>query len=99
MTGKVLDVKQDCKHRFGEYVHVSANVLMEKSNDTDVLQTILALATHPLCNDQGSHRYFSLNTGRIITSSHAVPLPTPSSCIDTLHEMAASEPKHMTFSH
>ena len=40
MTGKVLDMKRDCKHRFGEYVHVPANVAPKKSNDTRVRQSI-----------------------------------------------------------
>ena len=40
MTGKVLDVKRDCKHRFGEYVHVPANVDPKKSNDTRVRRSV-----------------------------------------------------------
>ena len=73
LTGKVLDVKRDMKHRFGEYVEVTANVPKEKSNNTDVLRTFPGLATRPLCNDQGSHFYYSLITGKVIKSTHATP--------------------------
>ena len=37
MTGKVLNINQDCNHLFGGYVHILANIQKEKSNDTDVL--------------------------------------------------------------
>ena len=54
MTRKVLGVKQDCKHRFGEYVQANANVPANRSNNNDVLQSIQALATPPMCKNQGT---------------------------------------------
>ena len=55
LTGKVLDMKRDMKHQFGKYVEVTVNVPKEKSNNTDILSTFPAIATCPLCNDQGTH--------------------------------------------
>ena len=99
ITGNVLIVKQDMKHQLSEYIKVIANVPKEKSNNTDILCTFPALATCPLCNNQDTHRYFGLVSGKMVWSTHATPLSTPPDCADILHGFAALESDDMTFSH
>ena len=67
-------VKQDCKHGFGEYVHIPASVDPKKSNDTRV--------RWPVCNDQGTHVYLNIVSGKTVrrTGVQNTALPMTREC-------------------
>lgn len=83
VTGSGLDYNRHCKHEFGQYVQTH-----EEHDNSMRPRTIGAIALRPTGNNQGSHYYFSLSSGRIINRSYATALPMPSEVIDRVHTLA-----------
>ena len=69
MTGRVLNVKRDYVHCFGEFAMVDNNVPKEQSNSTDVMRALPTLVTRPTINEQGSHFYFNFSSGKVVRIS------------------------------
>ena len=70
---------------FGQY----AQVHMEGDNSMNP-RTIGAVALRPGGNRQGSVRFLSLHTGRVITGRSWTPIPIPHDVIRRVHHLARS---------
>ncbi len=62
MSGEVLDLKKSLP--FGSYCQVHEE---EMPRNSLVSRTLGVISLGPSGNTQGGHRFFTLNTGRVIT--------------------------------
>ena len=76
ITGAKIDYKRHCRHEFGDYVQT-----YEPHDNSMQLYTVGVLVIQPTGNCQGSYYYWNLNTKRVISRTHATPLPMPEEVI------------------
>ena len=85
--GRKTDFKIDCRVEFGEYCLTTEpetdNTLKSRVED--------CIALMPTSNLQGSVKFLSLRTGRIITRDQWTALPTPRYVIDWMNQKAAEQ--------
>ena len=90
-TGRKTDYRRDIRIGFGEYVqaHVPADKVARNSNKP---RTEGAIALYPTGNLQGSVRFFSLATGKVITRDNWNRLPVPQEVVQHMNSLAAQSP-------
>jgi hypothetical protein len=77
-----VNYSKHCRLEFGEYVQTH-----EEHDNTMTPGTIGALALRPIGNVQGSHLFFSLSSGRVITRNRWTVLPMPEEVVDRIRTM------------
>lgn len=92
IMGQFPDFTKHCQLSFGAYVHAH-----NPRNITNMMapQTSPAIALGPIPNIQGSHRFYCLDTKRMITHRQWTELPTPKSVIDLVHDVTMKERSRM----
>ena len=78
MSGEVLDFKK-ISLPFGSYCQVHEEKLPQNSLAS---RTIRAISLGPSGNAQGGHRFFTLNTSKVITRRSWDVIPMPKSVVD-----------------
>jgi len=86
--GRKLDAKRDVRIGFGEYVQCVTPNLIKNSMSP---RTEGAISLLPVGNLQGSVKFFSLATGKIIVRDKWTVLPMPQSVIEHLNLMCGNQ--------
>lgn len=89
-TGVKANFKVDARISFGDYVQTHEPPTGH-SKSTMQPRTEGAIALLPVGNVQGSVRFLSLNTLKVITRDRWTPLPTPNDVIAKINELANKE--------
>jgi hypothetical protein len=84
--GRKIDYKRDVRIGFGEYVQALNPNVTHRNSMTP--RTDGAMSLIPVGNLQGSVRFYSLSTNRIIVSDHWTVLPLPQIVIDHINHLA-----------
>jgi hypothetical protein len=79
--------EKHCRISFGAYAKVHAN--NTQSNSAMISRTVGAIALGPTGNIQGTYKFMSLLTGKLIKARAFTPLPMPEEVIKQVEEMAA----------
>jgi len=79
---------------FGSYVHTH-----EQHDNTMMARTVGAMCLGPTGNEQGTHYFYSMATGRIIWRSRFTELPIPAEVITRVSEIGRTQgmPPTLTF--
>jgi hypothetical protein len=87
VTGLSPDAERHCRIPFGGYaqVHVEAS----SSNDVMVSRTVGGISLGPTGNIQGTYKFMSLLTGKLIKARSFTPLPMPDDVISKVESMAS----------
>jgi hypothetical protein len=93
MSGKVLDFKKNSLP-FGSYCQVHEEKLPHNSL---VNRTLRAISLGPSGNAQGGHKFFTLNTSRVITRWSWDILPMPKSVVDRVNFIGRDQPQQAVF--
>jgi Reverse transcriptase (RNA-dependent DNA polymerase)/Zinc knuckle len=83
VDGTTIEFKRHCKLQFGEYVQTH-----EPHDNSMAPRTTGAIALRPTGNDQGSHYFYSLSSGKRINRSNWTVLPMPAEVIKQVHRWA-----------
>jgi hypothetical protein len=86
--GRKLDVTKECRLPFGAYVQTHDDNLV---TNTMAPRTTGAISLGPTGSIQGSYRFLSLTTWRVITRRNWSRLPMPNEVIDRLNQRADRE--------
>jgi hypothetical protein len=90
--GRKTDFKIDCRMEFGEYClttdPTADNTLRSRTED--------CIALVPTNNLQGSSKFLSLRTGKVITRDQWTALPTPKYVIDWMNQKANDQKQPQT---
>ena len=94
LTGVKFDYNKHCKVEFGSYVqtheeHEPRNSMKERTTG--------AIALRNSNNIQGTHRFMSLNTGKLLKRRNFTKLPMPNDAIKRVEEMANNEDTDLIF--
>ncbi|MCE2996668.1 MAG: hypothetical protein LW863_13795 [Flammeovirgaceae bacterium] len=94
IEGRNIDYDKHVRIPFGAY----AQTHEEHNNNMDP-RTVGAICLGPTGNAQGSHYFFSLSTGRILTRTRFTELPMPADVIDRVSNIGRQQgmPKSLTF--
>ena len=95
VKGRGVDSKLHCRVPFGGYVQVQTP--NEPTNNALTSRTVGAIALGPTGNSQGTYKFMSLVTGRLIKGTSFTILPMPSDVQEKVKELATKQPKEMTF--
>jgi hypothetical protein len=93
MSGEVLDFKK-FSLPFGSYCQVHEEKLPRNSL---VGRTLGAISLGPSGNAQGGHRFFTLNTSRVITRRSWDAIPMPQSVVDRVNFIGRDQPRQAVF--
>jgi hypothetical protein len=87
VTGLSPDAERHCRIPYGGYaqVHVEAS----SSNDVMVSRTVGGISLGPTGNIQGTNKFMSLLTGKLIKARSFTPLPMPDEVICKVELMAS----------
>ena len=88
MTGTQFDYNKHCKWPFGAYGQ--AHEEPEKTNTQDE-RSIGAICLGPTGNLQGSYKFMSLRTGKLITRRKFTPLPMPQDVVDRVDTLGKAD--------
>ena len=86
ITGMIPDATKHCRIPFGGYAQV--HVEPTRSNDVMIARTVGAISLGPTGNIQGTYKFLSLLTRRLIQARSFTPLPMPQDVITVVNEMA-----------
>jgi len=96
MTGVPLDYKKHCQLPFDSYVQTH-----KEPDPTNTLntRTVGAICLGPTGNLQGSYKFLSLQSGKLITHHVWTPLPMSQEVIDRVNAigMSQDQPKLLMF--
>jgi len=93
MSGQTLNYKQ-CSLPFGTYCQVHEE---DGPRNSLAARTQGAISLGPSSNRQGGQLFYSLTTARVIARRSWTVLPTPQSVINRVNELAADQPRLITF--
>jgi hypothetical protein len=93
MSGEVLDFKK-FSLPFGSSCQVHEEKLPRNSL---VGRTLGAISLGPSGNAQGGHRFFTLNTSRVITRRSWDTIPMPKSVVDRVNFIGRDQPQQAVF--
>ena len=88
VTGLSPNAERHCRLPFGAYAQVHAD--NTQSNSAMISRTIGAICLGPTGNIQGTYKFMSLLTGRLIKARSFTPLPMPEEVIKQVEEMATA---------
>ena len=88
LTGQFPDYDKHCSLAFGEYVHVHNPRTI---TNTMAPRTSPAIAMGPTSNLQGGHRFFCLESNRLITRRQWIKLPIPGTIIAQVNDISMKE--------
>jgi len=96
MTGVQFDYKKHCQLPFGTYVQGHQE---PSPSNSQVSRTVGAICLGPKGNRQGSFKFLSLRTGKLISCRKWTPLPMPQEVIDRVNQLgkADNQPELLTF--
>jgi len=96
ITGVPLDYKKHCQLAFGSYAQTHEEPEQTNSLNT---RTVGAIGLGPTGNLQGSYKFLSLRSGKLITRRTWTALPMPQEVIDRINAigMSQDQPKLLTF--
>ena len=77
LLNRRMDARIDARIKTGAYVQVT----VRNTDNTMKARTLDAIALEPIRNNQGTYRFFLLDTKRVITADHWKELPIPDSVI------------------
>jgi len=86
VSGQRLDYKNHCQLEFLEYVQVH-----NPSDNTIKPRTSPALNLGPTGNEQDTHRFYNLVSGRVFHRLYWTCVPMPEGVEETIHKMAKKE--------
>ena len=86
MSGQQIDNKNHCQLEFLEFVHVH-----NRTDNTIKPRTSPALNLGPTGNEQGTHRFYNLASGRVVHRLHWTCVPMPEGVEDSIHKLAKKE--------
>ena len=87
-TVRKVDFKLDCQLEFGEYVQVSDD---NDTTNTMASRTTGAICMGPVGNLQGTYKFMSLVTWKILKRRSWVPLPLSNEIIDHINNQSKAE--------
>jgi hypothetical protein len=87
-VGNKIDVERDCKLGFGDYTQVHED---NEVTNTMTSRTTGAISLGMAGNAQGSFKFFSLTTRRIIVRRSWTVLPMPSEVVSLINNIAKIE--------
>ena len=93
-TGRKADYNRDVRVSFGQYCQVNVPDSVDKNNLKS--RTDGAIALLPTGNLQGSVKFLSLATGKVITRDHWTALPMPANIAEHLDNISNSDWKEGT---
>jgi len=93
MSGEVLDFKK-FSLPFGSYCQVHEEKLPRNSLAS---RTLGAISLGPSGNAQGGHRFFTLNTSKVITRRSWDVIPMPKSVVDRANFIGKDQPQQAVF--
>jgi hypothetical protein len=93
MSGEVLDFKK-ISLPFGSYCQVHEEKLPCNSL---INRTLGAISWGPSGNAQGRHKFFTLNTSRVITRWSWDVIPMPKSVVDRVNFIGRDQPSQTVF--
>jgi hypothetical protein len=93
MSGEVLDFKK-FSLPFGSYCQVHEEKLPRNSLAS---RTLGAISLGPSGNAQGGHRFFTLNTSKVITRRSWDVIPMPKSVVDRVNFIGKDQPQQAVF--
>jgi ribosomal protein L24E len=85
LTGKKINYKIDVRVGFGDYVQMKTPNIESNSN---ISRTEGGIALLPVGNTQGSVKFYTMLTGRIVMRDQFTVLPTPGEVIDFMNQLA-----------
>jgi hypothetical protein len=95
MSGKIINFKK-FPLPFGTYCQVHEEKLPRNSLAD---KTLGAISLGPSRNAQGGHKFFTLNTSRVITCRSWDVIPMPKSVVDRVNYIGRDEPIQPVFLH
>jgi hypothetical protein len=84
VAGLAPNAEKHCKIPFGAYAQVHADA---QNNSAMISRTVGAISLGPTGNIQGTYKFMSLLTGRLIKARSFTPLPMPEEVIKQVEEM------------
>lgn len=87
-TARKLDFKVDCQLEFGEYVQVSED---EEITNTMASRTTGAICMGPAGTLQGTYKFLSLTTWRILRRRSWTSLPVPQEVVKVINDKVKEE--------
>jgi hypothetical protein len=85
--GLTPNAEKHCRLPFGAYAQV--HVAVSPSNDVMVSRTVGGISLGPTGNIQGTYKFMSLLTGKLIKARSFTPLPMPEDVVVMVESMAA----------
>ena len=95
IKGRSVDAKLHCRIPFGGYAQV--HTPNGPTNNALVSRTVGAIALGPTGNAQGTYKFMSLLTGKLIKGRSFTVLPMPAEIIMQVGILAKDQPKDITF--
>ena len=95
VKGRSVDSKLHCRIPFGGYSQVHQG--SDNTNNALVNRTVGAIALGPTGNAQGTYKFMSMLTGKLIKGRSFITLPMPSDIIRQIKFLATQQPDTVTF--
>ena len=94
MDGRIIDYERHIRIPFGAYAQIH-----ETHDNTMVPRTVGAICLGPTGNQQGTHYFLSLQTGRVLKRTNFTELPMPDDVIDRVSALGRQQgmPRSLTF--
>jgi hypothetical protein len=89
ITGLYPDANNHCRMPFGAYAQVHGEP--EHGNNAMVSRTVGGISLGPTGNIQGTYKFMSLLTGRLIKARSFTPLPMPDEVINMVERIELSD--------
>ena len=93
MSGERINYKQYCLP-FGTYCQVHEQ---DTPRNSLAARTQGAISLGPSGNVQGGHKFFALDTGKVIMRYSWTVIPMPTTVIERVNELSKEEPVQLTF--
>ena len=87
VKGRKVDAKLHCKMPFGAYAQVFG-VTEQETNNALVSRTVGGVSLGPTGNAQGTYKFVSLLTWRLIKARSFTPLPMPDEVVNQVNDKA-----------
>ena len=88
VTGLSPNTEKHCRIPFGAYAQIQVDNV--QSNSAMISRTVGAISLGPTGNIQGTYKFMSLLTGRLIKARLFTPLPMPEEVIKQVEEMTTN---------
>ena len=93
MAGEIIHYKY-YSMPFGTYCQVHEN---ESPRNSLAARTQGAISLGPSSNAQGGHKFYTLDTGKVVTRYSWTMIPMPTAVIERVNELGKGQPSQLTF--